>query len=366
VKRDYPGLDIVRFGAAAMVAVYHLFYWWWLPKQRSSDILQSLGGTGAFSRWGWVGVQIFFVLSGFVIAFTADGRKARTFAKNRALRLYPMAWLCASATFLVSGGEFAAYVRSVFLIPSGPWVSGVYWTLSIEIIFYIVVALSLRLGLGLAKLATVFGVVGGGYWLLRTLDYYLGKPIRPFFELIEGSRFGGLTLLTTGCFFAMGMLLWSMTVRRSPWYHYPLLILCLGAGALQILSAARAGFEADGVPGLPYAPIVIWLVAIAAIVASIVWNDVLLERLGKGRLTLRALGLMTYPLYLVHSEVGRDAGLHLMRWLPSTAAIAIAFALVFLLSWLLSLVEKYPKTALRWLLEVPELRGLRNATTRAN
>jgi peptidoglycan/LPS O-acetylase OafA/YrhL len=51
--RQLLGLDLIRFSAAFMVLAFHL-----------------CAGTalGPLTRWGWVGVEIFFVLSGFVIA----------------------------------------------------------------------------------------------------------------------------------------------------------------------------------------------------------------------------------------------------------------------------------------------------------
>src|SRR5436305_15044411 len=76
-KEYIYGLDIMRFTAALSVAVFH-FTWqtenaWLMP-------------------CGWVGVQIFFVISGIVIANSAYGATAPSFAFGRFLRLYPAAW----------------------------------------------------------------------------------------------------------------------------------------------------------------------------------------------------------------------------------------------------------------------------------
>ncbi|MFQ3191222.1 MAG: peptidoglycan/LPS O-acetylase OafA/YrhL [Paraglaciecola sp.] len=50
----YYGLDLVRFFSALIVAIFHLTW-----KTEDTEI---------FAHFGWIGVQIFFVLSGFVIA----------------------------------------------------------------------------------------------------------------------------------------------------------------------------------------------------------------------------------------------------------------------------------------------------------
>src|SRR5262245_5050654 len=58
-------------------------------------------GLVSFSWFGWVGVEIFFVLSGTVICMSAEGTTAFAFARNRIVRLYPAAWLCGTLTLVL-------------------------------------------------------------------------------------------------------------------------------------------------------------------------------------------------------------------------------------------------------------------------
>lgn len=81
----FHGLDVIRFAAAMAVAVYNL------------DAVAH--GTGTTFWWGLVGVEIFFLLSGTVIANSAEGSTFRAFLVNRLLRLYPAAWACAAINF---------------------------------------------------------------------------------------------------------------------------------------------------------------------------------------------------------------------------------------------------------------------------
>jgi hypothetical protein len=140
-RTDYPVMDLIRFAAAFMVAGFHLFHRVWLPDYfgGNPELLRVGEALHHPFRWGAVGVPIFFTLSGFVIAFSADGRSAGAFARSRILRLFPAAWICASLTLTVRWGETGVagdYLRSLVLWPTGPWIDGVYWTLGIELVFY--------------------------------------------------------------------------------------------------------------------------------------------------------------------------------------------------------------------------------------
>src|SRR6185312_3999042 len=91
-RRQLVGLDLIRFSAAFMVMAFHL-----------------TGKTplAATAAWGWVGVEVFFVLSGFVIAYTAADATSGRFLRNRIVRLMPSVWLCGTITavfFLFHGG----------------------------------------------------------------------------------------------------------------------------------------------------------------------------------------------------------------------------------------------------------------------
>jgi peptidoglycan/LPS O-acetylase OafA/YrhL len=263
---------LIRVGAALLVALYHLAFYW--PARK----------IGVFSP-GWVGVQIFFVLSGFVIAFSADGREVGKFLKGRAARLYPAALICSTIIFLLFPQSRLTYLRSVVLFPVGPWIDGVFWTLPIEMAFYLLVAVTLWRGWPLHKLAIGLGVYSAGFWVLKAALWGFAD----FSGLENGA--GYLTLLQYGAFFALGMCfyarLWMVAVALG--------LICFVALAWQ------SSLE---VPGAPFwvAP-VIWAAASIAIASCIHWNAFVARVLD--RVPTRTLGLMTYPLYLVHSAVGK-------------------------------------------------------------
>ena len=100
---------------------------------------------------GHVGVVVFFLISGFVIPFSIDARShapARAFLVKRFFRLFPAYWLsvplAAAATFWIWKTAFAprelalnfAMLQVVF---GARRAEGVYWTLPVEIMFYLIV-----------------------------------------------------------------------------------------------------------------------------------------------------------------------------------------------------------------------------------
>jgi len=127
----------------------------------------------AFS-WGRLGVDFFFVLSGFIIAETIrraaeDSGRVTNFLRHRVLRIYPAFWLAFVPTLCVA--LFAArslhspittdpleLLRAALLLPfpdGGAPVIGVAWTLHHEVLFYALATLTLawpRLGVSLSIL----------------------------------------------------------------------------------------------------------------------------------------------------------------------------------------------------------------------
>lgn len=80
-------LDGLRLLAALMVVVYHYLAQGDGPWQADSRRL--FGFADVVSGYGWLGVQLFFVISGFVICMSAWGRPVGDFFVSRAVRRSP-------------------------------------------------------------------------------------------------------------------------------------------------------------------------------------------------------------------------------------------------------------------------------------
>lgn len=313
--RQLLGLDLIRFAAAFMVMAFHLC---------DGTVFQGLAAAG------WVGVEVFFVLSGFVIAYTAAGSSAGRFARSRLVRLMPGAWICASATaamFLICGGRpdlGQRYLNALILWPTGPWVDGCYWTLPVEVVFYGVIFVTLALGAfrRIEAVAAALAIASTAYLcaLLVALRLHLGV-----WHLPDGLM--RLTLLPYGCYFALGIALWLTFFDRPTWGRMAIGAIATVGGAVQIVLACRT-FSATAPIAVPEA---VWLLAIAGIAASAWKADAITARIGAFAPLARRIGLATYPLYLLHDDLGLAISRALTRaWGHPTACVVLTMALCVL------------------------------------
>lgn len=146
-------IDALRGIAAILVVFFHLYGHLKEEMEAFTPVVIQF----IFSH-GYVGVPIFFVLSGFVIAMstfnkTLNLRFAARFFLRRSLRLDPVYWaaivlslglLALKNTFLGGGESFptmgeillhAVYLQDIFHLSNQ--ISPVFWTLCLEIQFYL-------------------------------------------------------------------------------------------------------------------------------------------------------------------------------------------------------------------------------------
>lgn len=355
-----PGLDLLRFFAACIVMIFHLAFWSWAFP--AGQVAIASHGVANFQDWtalapfGWAGVQIFFVISGFVIVVSAERSSPYKFFVSRFTRLVPAAWVCATITLLAwllidveksPLSLFAMYVRSVAFFPTGAWVDSVYWTLGVEICFYALIFTLLMADRQrwIQPIMRAIGVVSTLFWIGFTIAALDRTSVAfEWFSEVQWSRLAQLTLLQHGVFFAFGVLLWSRLVKRSRGQSAWLLLFLIG-GCLQITGENSLKLEKTGVAFDPFMPCLIWLGAMLFFWLAVA-NNARVQRLPLWTLQLlRRLGLMTYPLYLLHNVTGGALMGAFVDWGASTAtALVAAVVVVLVLSWWIS---KVPEPALQ-------------------
>ena len=190
----FPLVDLVRVSAALTVLVYHLIaHWEW----------ESFPVTGplAWFRGGWMAVDVFFVISGFVIGLSAFSRLdaqgrgfRRDFLRARLARIVPLHYvtlaafvllvqpaLRSEADFWANLGTHLLFVHNLFFAYYGA-INGPNWSLGTEMQFYLLVALAAPLlrtvrwwQLALPALAVAWAWRWGSWWLLHE-----GPADRPY------------------------------------------------------------------------------------------------------------------------------------------------------------------------------------------
>lgn len=291
-------LELGRFIAAILVMLSHA-----APFTNAHAAAGAAPLFGGLYFPGPLGVQYFFVLSGFVMANAHHrdyGRLAAIplFLWRRACRIYPAYWLalCIPVFYLHGAMGWGIAGHMVLL---DPWYGQEYipatWSLRYEMAFYLMFSLCLlpyagRLVLALWvflvlwrwKLAFLvpFQVPVLG-WLLHLCVAHAGH----FFDLFEVYFFAGL---------AAG---YAYAKLRGGWRAWAVVLALGGAPFLVLL--AREGW------GIYYGSGALFIFAMAPAIGATMLGIAGLERAGVFRLGKLAgwLGAMSYPLYVFHEPV---------------------------------------------------------------
>lgn len=346
----YP-IDFVRFFAASIVAMFHITFSVWANTKSGGSAYAFDGYSfpviGPIFRSGWVGVEVFFIISGLVIANSSYNATPWKFFRSRFLRLYPSVWICATITLifvLYAGGSedystTERYVRSMTLFPLYPWIDPAYWTLPVEIFFYFVIFVMLVYGKAqrLNVVAYVMLMITFIFQALL-LQYHVGIlgwfPDLP----LQVTR---IFMMDFGAFFALGILIWLRMNQKQDRLWLPGVILAVLACIAEIFNHAIKAGANLGITDWGYmmsdfaTAVTIWVVCCIVIAASQGMNRLSLFQNANVRTYGRTVGLMTFPLYLLHFVVG----VSLIRifqvnfGIGPYLALALALALVLFLAY---------------------------------
>lgn len=340
--------------SAAWVMLFHLGFWSWAaPLGTIRGLMPNLPTFPELTpvAWvGWVGVEIFFVLSGFVIAYSAEGSSGLAFFRSRFLRLMPAVWICASLVFVVFvAGDIVPfkelirhYLKTLALIPKNPWIDPVYWSLCVEVFFYGFI-LCLLLADRFCQVEFFMGAIGiisALVWIVFSVSLImpgLFDPVPPVLERIQYSWKLQLFLVHHGCLFALGVYLWLLLFKGVTLRRLIIAGVCFVGGYVETLWFAKNQVREVGMDLPTVAPGVIFATSILLIIASIAMNDRAYAWAGGRVRAIRMLGLMTYPLYLFHQTVGNAVILTLHdRGMPRFLALFFGVVICLLASWIIA------------------------------
>ncbi|MBC7732916.1 MAG: acyltransferase [Bacteriovorax sp.] len=300
-------LDLLRLVAALMVVAAH-YVMAGTENFRTSLALGNIFDWGepaaTIANFGVLGVDIFFMISGYVIALSAEGRTVRGFLVSRAARILPAFWFCCTVTWLLVWFEpnyrqisLAQLLSNLFFVarPLGyEFVDWSYWSLVVEVRFYLMFACALWWR----------GMQGICFFLIAWLGM-AGMDIAGI--LPSAVRF--IFLPQYAPYFVAGCALFLIGERRQVRRAYVLFAAALGLACLrtpQRLTTLFAGqaFVVSGV--ILLAAFALWIVATKRSTQF-------------GRPWMALAGSLTYPLYLIHQQ----AGYLFIRHFPMTGVVWI-------------------------------------------
>jgi exopolysaccharide production protein ExoZ len=343
-----PALDIVRFTTSVIVMLFHICYWGNGNVPPETDLLNN------FWWFGWVGVEIFFTLSGFVIAFSAYNTSAIKFAIGRLIRLFPTIWLCATITFTltillasnVGASELTkSYINTLWMNPKGGHIDIVYWTLTVEISFYLFVFLALHLRdfnfmlKGLMVLGTISATFNTMVFCSDIL-HKISPALAAAVEKMDQMHTFRLVLVKHGVFFALGALIWNRSSSSRIESSNTLLIIFILGATLEVWSNGLSHIHQLGAYHTSiFVVLVAWWLGLAGITLGSTQPTTKWITTHMSSKMVRQLGLLTFPLYLLHNNGGLQIKDTLrFHGLSNNHATLVAALLIVVVA---SIVSKY-------------------------
>lgn len=245
--------------------------------------------------YGGFGVQIFFMISGFVIFMTIEKvDSVKHFAINRFTRLYPTYWISIMITLTVItifpvptlGHYNWVDVLKNFTMFQGflkaPHVDQVYWSLQVELLFYIIIAIiyyTKQLNrIEFYSLLWLFMVI-----VTLLFDFLFEKYLRV------------LAILDHAPLFIAGMMFYKVKLKKSYYLNH----IIIGLSLVIFLFSLYFQLIDRGEIGISIVPFLLIICAFL-IFYLLIYFDVPFLR----NKYLLFLGFISYPLYLLHNVIG--------------------------------------------------------------
>jgi peptidoglycan/LPS O-acetylase OafA/YrhL len=287
-------IDLLRFLAAIAVVLFHYAFRGYVAHSSSMPYpwLEPV------AKYGSYGVDLFFMISGFVILMSASSGSIKHFVISRIVRLYPAFWICCTLTFLVlitfgkgqptlpqyfSNMTMLSNFKLMQMLVPKPHIDGAYWSLMVEIRFYILVAVVLMLRQ--IHRAELFLTA----WLVTVI----------LFELTGMDRLDDILIVEYAAYFIGGAMAYQI------WAH-GVSSLRLGVIGVSWIVALYENwlslpkFEAATHTSMDRG-IIFSLVTVFFLLMLLIAT----KKTGWiGRVNWMKFGALTYPLYLVHQAIG--------------------------------------------------------------
>lgn len=332
-------IDLLRFLAALSVVCYHYTYRGHAADNYSPLFFPAIGN---ITKYGYLGVELFFIISGYVVLLSAQGKMVQQFFVSRVTRLYPAFWVACTLTFAVKHiystelinmhvtsflqADIKQYGFNMTMLQGFFGVvdmDSAYWSLTLEITFYFIIAILI------------------GFKLLKHLDWFLSAWLvytaLPSLAHQYNSPFAQLFFPVFAPYFIAGMVFYLIqkSQGRTCWRYLMLIISYLLA--IRMAVGQAHGLNDKFHDYFSPAVVICIITCFFGLFLLIAFRRINLEHYA----WLAWLGELTYPLYLVHSDVGFII-FHLLARIINKYVLVIGVIILMLsLAYLISdLVEK--------------------------
>jgi peptidoglycan/LPS O-acetylase OafA/YrhL len=333
-------LDLLRFLAALAVVCYHYTYRGFAADHLSPVSYPEIDGV---TRYGYLGVELFFIISGYVVLMSAFNKTVKQFFVSRVMRLYPAFWVACTLTFLVVKvfgphlaptdpnytpylavylKQYAVNMTMLFEYFGYLNLDTAYWSLTYEITFYFLVSLLI----GYKLMDRLITVVAG--WLLLTLAVYLLAGVD------SHSPAAFLFITKYSPYFAAGMLFYLLQNKLAS--APKIYVLLLASLVLALYSAHHEMHNLNRIFQNPQAYSFVVIAGATVLFFVVFWLLAQRKFALPSSAALALLGSLTYPLYLIHSNIGYvvflRVGPSLNRWLLLALLVGAMLAVAYLIN----------------------------------
>ncbi|MEV6171160.1 acyltransferase [Streptomyces sp. NPDC051954] len=331
-------VDGIRLLAALMVVLHHFVGTSRVDRPGNAiwdrPVSEIMPTVFRVSSFGWIGVEIFFVISGFVICMSCWGRTPKDFFVSRVIRLYPAYWFAVFFTtavlVLMPGVWERLSMRKVLfnltMLQAGsgvPNVDGVYWTLWSELRFYLLFLIVVAMGLTYRRVV-IFCCVWGAAAMLAPISKF------PLMVLVADP--------SAAWYFIAGLALYLMHRFGQDLLLWGILAMAWLMGQLEL--GERVAHEQ--VSSWRGAVVIFTLFMLFMVAVALGHTDRIQWK------WLVTAGSLTYPLYLVHYVAGTVLISRLHDTMDPRLLVAGLIAGFLVLAWLVHrLVERPVARALK-------------------
>lgn len=310
-------LDSFRGLAAVSVMLFHFTFLY-------NSIYNNLSIDFTF-KYGFYGVQLFFMISGFVIFMSLNKvTSIKDFFYKRFIRLYPTYWICLIMTTLfivlfplhlysVTLKQFLGNLTMVQGLLKIDNIDGSYWSLLPELMFYLMMTIIIKF-----KLHNKI-IIFSSFWLALM-----------FFSIIKPSLLDVLLNLRFGSFFIAGIMFYRIYNKLSS-YKEHLIILLTQLFVFLIFNQLELSF-------------VFLLFTILFYLFVYHKLDFFHNKI------LSYLGAISYPLYLIHQTVGITI-LNYMLTIGINSYLSLFFVIVLVFLLAIIIYEFFEKPILKLILK---------------